>query len=442
MRAWGHADFPGGGAVVDGVTVARVGSWSVADASGNSRTVRRAFGADLVGLMRRDIAHDIAIAVLAAFVGVIGQPSASLGVELWTYWGIVAGCSVMLVVRSRLPRTCLAALAVLMMLHQLVLPQPSAFAAAVCVIAAYTTQTCLAPPWRWSYLALTYLGTAVAILFSAQERLGSLWPNRVAIIAAAWAFITIAALAGAIRSRNHSRMELAMERAAFLESHYELAQRLAAAEERTRIAREMHDILGHSLSAIAVQAEGAKCLIRSDVARAERALADIGRLSRAAVEEAHELFTVLRTDDRTVPGSAESLQGHGSTHTLNDLDALVRSYPSDQAIRLRRDGDVASVPRKVSVAGYRLIQEALTNAIRHTGQVPTTIQVSVGSGEVRLLVSNATAVSSAESKSPTEGHGIAGMRERVAALGGCIEVGPDAATGDWRVSASLPWRTT
>ncbi len=398
----------------------------------------------MVGIVRRDIVHDVAAAVLAALVGGVGQSIASSDVELWTYWSIVAGCSTILLVRSRLPRTCLAVLAVLMLVHQIVLHQPSVFAPTICVIAAYTTQTRLAPPWRWSYLALIYTGAAGAILLSTQERLGPMWPNRFAIAVAAWAIITVAALAGAIRSRNRTRMELAVERATFLESHYELAQRLATAEERTRIAREMHDILGHSLIAIAVQAEGARYVIRSDIDRAERALADIGRLSRTAVDEAHELIKVLRTqDDHASQRSMDTSNGPSPTPTLNDLATLVRSFePSGSAIRLRLDGDPSSVPLQVSVAAYRVIQEALTNAVKHAGRVHVAIRVSVGSREVRLLVANGRPATSDEDHNQTGGHGITGMRERVRGLGGRIDVGPDLTTGGWRVSASLPWRAT
>ncbi len=331
-----------------------------------------------------------------------------------------------------------------MLVHQIVLHQPSVFAPTICVIAAYTTQTRLAPPWRWSYLALIYTGAAGAILLSTQERLGPMWPNRFAIAVAAWAIITVAALAGAIRSRNRTRMELAVERATFLESHYELAQRLATAEERTRIAREMHDILGHSLIAIAVQAEGARYVIRSDIDRAERALADIGRLSRTAVDEAHELIKVLRTqDDHASQRSMDTSNGPSPTPTLNDLATLVRSFePSGSAIRLRLDGDPSSVPLQVSVAAYRVIQEALTNAVKHAGRVHVAIRVSVGSREVRLLVANGRPATSDEDHNQTGGHGITGMRERVRGLGGRIDVGPDLTTGGWRVSASLPWRAT
>ncbi len=426
-------------------TVAWVGSWSVARVSGEGRPVGGwALGQVLVGIVRRDIVHDIAAAALAALVGGLGQSIVSSDVELSAYWGIVASCSAILLVRSRVPRTCLAVLAVLMLVHQIVLHQPSALAATICVIAAYTTQTRLAPPWRWSYLALIYIGAAGAILLSTQDRLGPIWPNRVAIAVAVWAIITIAALAGAIRSRNRTRMELALERAAFLESHYELAQRLATAEERTRIAREMHDILGHSLNAIAVQAEGARYVIRSDTNRAERALADIGRLSRTAVDEAHGLIQVLRAeDDHASQRSVDTSNGQSPTPTLHDLGTLVRSFqPSGSAIRLRLDGDLSSVPPQVSVAAYRVVQEALTNAIKHAGQVRVTIRVSVTSREVRLLVANGRPATSDEDRKHTEGHGITGMRERVRALGGRIDIGPDPTTSGWRVSASLPWRAT
>ena len=86
--------------------------------------------------------------------------------------------------------------------------------------------------------------------------------------------------------------------------------------------------------------------------------------------------------------------------------------------------------------------EQLTNAIKHAGQVRVTIRVSVTSREVRLLVANGRPATSDEDRKHTEGHGITGMRERVRALGGRIDIGPDPTTSGWRVSASLPWRAT
>ncbi len=426
-----------------------VGSWSVAKASdeGWPTSWARRVGHSVkyvVRLARRPVVQDAAVAVLAALVGGLAQSVASSGVEPWVYWGIVAVCCATLLVRNRMPRVCLTILAALMLLHQMALHQPSAFAATICIIAAYTTQTRLAPPWRWSYLVVIYMGTAWAILTSTEVVPGAVWPNRAAVAMAAWAVITITVLVGSIQQRNRMRTELAAERAAILEGQYEMAQRLAAAEERTRIAREMHDILGHSLNAIAVQAEGARYVIRSDSERADRALADIGRLSRTAVDEVHDLLNVLRTeDDRALQRPMHTLNEQRPTPTLNDLGTLVGSFQhSSSTVRLRVDGELSTVPPQVSVAAYRVVQESLTNAIRHADRAPVAIRISVGTRQVRLLIINGPPANPTQTlkQAHTHGHGIIGMRERIRALGGQIDVGPDPTTGGWRVSATVPWR--
>lgn len=413
-------------------TVVQVGPRPVTHAVAECRVAYSAVKDMVTRLLYRSAVQDAVIVFLAAISGGLAQPVASFAQQPWMYWAIVTGCCAALLVRSRIPRACLAILAIMMLLHQVVLHRPSAFAATICIIAAYTTQTCLAEPWRSSYLALIYGGTTGAILSSTDAFPGPLWPNRAGIAVAASAPITIAALAGSIRRRNHARTELAIERAAFLERHHEMTQRLAAAQERTQIAREMHDILGHSLTAIAVQAEGARYMIRTDTDRAERALADIGRLSRGAVDEVHELITVLRTEN-----------GHARkqpVQTLDDLGTVVDSLRHCGAtVRLHCEGQLSAVPLHVSVAAYRIVQEALTNAIKHAGPAPVTIRVSVHDRQVRLLIVNSHRGSPTRLPERSNGHGTTGMRERVKALGGRIDIGPDPTTASWRVCAALPW---
>jgi signal transduction histidine kinase len=201
-------------------------------------------------------------------------------------------------------------------------------------------------------------------------------------------------------------------------------------EERARIAREMHDILGHSLNTIAVQAEGARYALRADPDRADQALADIGRLSRAAVDEVRDLIDVLRTDDD--PAATHP------TPSLRDLPHLIGTFQRvGTSIRLRLDGEVNDVPRQVGLTAYRIIQESLTNAITHAADAPVLVRATIVERALDVLVTNGRPHRTNTRQGG--GHGLIGMRERVLALGGTIDAGPDPATGGWRVAARLPW---
>ncbi len=415
-----------------GCTVADVGPnyVSLANSKRASTGLPRSGAAE--SLLTHSILKDLAIAIFAGLSAGVSRSATSSVTESWVYWGIVAGCCATLLLRSRMPGVSLTVLAILMLLHLFVLQELTVFAVTICIVAAYSTQTRLAPPWRWIVLAMVYTGTAAAIFLSKSPITGPLWPNRAEIASWAAAGITIAALVGFIRRQNRDRTALAIERTAFLESQQEMMQRLAASRERARIAREMHDILGHSLNTIAVLAEGARYSVRSDADRAERALADIGRLSRKAVDEVHELIDVLRTEDEPSPKHP--------TPNLNDLAALVDSVlGNNTVVSLDTSGDLSRVPPVVSRAAYRIIQEALTNSIKHANPALIEILVNVGVAQVEMNISNDCSGNPSALTGVVEGHGITGMRERAEALGGRINVGSDPSTDRWRVSATLPW---
>src|SRR5690606_33136854 len=129
----------------------------------------------------------------------------------------------------------------------------------------------------------------------------------------------------------------AVERATELEARQDAERRLAAVKERTRIAREMHDILGHSMNVIAMQAEGARYVLRSDPDQADAALGNIARLSREAVDEVRDLIDVLRADDE--PATTRPAP------SLTDVAELIGSYRgANDRIRLQVSGDLAAVP--------------------------------------------------------------------------------------------------
>ncbi|MEU2064007.1 histidine kinase [Streptomyces sp. NPDC013455] len=207
------------------------------------------------------------------------------------------------------------------------------------------------------------------------------------------------------------------------------AERLAALEERTeqllertRIARELHDSIGHALTVAVVQAGAARAA--GDPEFTERALDAIEETGRAALADLERVLGVLREAERPV----------GARPTLADADRLLESARASGAkVDAEVTGPVGAVPGPVSREGYRILQEALTNVLRHAGAVPVTVRVSATGTRLVLEVRNPLP---GVVSGPGRGSGLRGMRERAALLGGTAHSGPEE--GDWRVRAELP----
>jgi signal transduction histidine kinase len=206
-------------------------------------------------------------------------------------------------------------------------------------------------------------------------------------------------------------------------------ERLAALEERTeqllertRIARELHDSIGHALTVAVVQAGAARAA--GDPGFTDRALAAIEETGRAALEDLDRVLGVLRESGRPV----------SARPTLTDADRLLDSARASGAkVDAEVTGPVAALPGPVSREGYRILQEALTNVLRHAGAVPVRVRVTVADGTLALEVRNPLP---AAITGPGRGSGLRGIRERAALLGGNARTGPDE--GDWQVRAELP----
>ncbi|HEX6023105.1 MAG TPA: histidine kinase [Solirubrobacter sp.] len=233
----------------------------------------------------------------------------------------------------------------------------------------------------------------------------------------------VAWLAGrAVRTRTRLTEQL-HETAARLAEATEDERRLAAIDERRRIAREMHDLVAHSMSVMVVQAGGARRILDSDPARALEAATMIERTGREALAEMRHLLGVLNLPAARAPQP-----------TLAELDELVaRSRAAGLPTMLELRGERRPLPAGLDLAAYRIVQEALTNAFKHAGRAPTTVTVEFGEDELALEVRD-EGTGSANSDG---GHGLVGMRERVRLYGGEIETGP-AEGGGWRVRATLP----
>ena len=249
----------------------------------------------------------------------------------------------------------------------------------------------------------------VAALLAVAVVVGTVLVRGPADLAGSYAvLLVLAVLAGVLVAARQIRVE-AMRRSAVL-------------EERLRIARDLHDVVGHGMGAITVQAgTGRMALAAGADDEVRRALLSIEQAGRGVLREVRWLVGVLRDRPDEV--------------NLGDLPALAdaaRSAGFD--VRMTVDGDLGSVPQPTGEASYRIVQEALTNAFRHSGSESVWVRIDVGDVLTVLVLDEGTAGPAAE------GHGIRGMRERAAAVGGELCVGPPADGPGWEVRATLPMR--
>ena len=207
--------------------------------------------------------------------------------------------------------------------------------------------------------------------------------------------------------------------------------RRAITEERLRIARELHDVVAHSLSLIAVQAGVGNYVAGADPQEAARALASIEAISRSALREMRRLVGVLRDDDATGPDLAPATG-------LADLGQLVTST-ADAGVRVQLDvrGTQRSIPPGVDLAAYRIVQEALTNVVKHAHTTESRVVVTYQEDAVCLEITDDGQGASAADLDAHPGHGIAGMAERAGLYGGEFHAGPLPGRG-FQVTARLP----
>lgn len=250
-------------------------------------------------------------------------------------------------------------------------------------------------------------------------------PGPPAIFGLAGWMLVLAATAEMVRFRRERELAAVSARA-------EEARRQIS-EERVRIAREMHDVLAHSITVINVQAAVALHLIDERPEQARTALATIKDVSKETLGELRSVLQALRQGDEP-PQRAP-------TPTLARLDELIsRATTAGLQIRTEIAGSLDSLPVGVDLAAYRIVQEALTNVIRHAGAASATVRVCHQDGALTLEVDDeggaVTPLAEPDSEQ-SPGRGIVGMRERAAALGGTVEAGPRP-EGGFKVLARLP----
>jgi signal transduction histidine kinase len=238
---------------------------------------------------------------------------------------------------------------------------------------------------------------------------------------------SIAWLIGFLVSRTFHEAERARERAARAEREREERALLAVSDERARIARELHDVVGHSVSVMTVQASAARRLLRPQQEKEREALLVVEKTGREAMAEMRRMVGVLRR-----PEEAPALAPQPS---LEQIETLVdHTREAGLPVTLRIEGDPVQLPPGVDLTAYRLVQEALTNTMKHAQASSAEVVVRHGDGDVELTISD-DGVGGADGDSG--GHGLVGMRERVSVYGGELEAGPRA-DGGFRLRARLP----
>ncbi len=240
-------------------------------------------------------------------------------------------------------------------------------------------------------------------------------------------FAAVAWLAGRAMRRRQQLVDLLAERTRQLESEREERVRAMVAEERTRIARELHDVVAHSVSVMVVQAQAGPRLV-ADEHRTRAAFEAIESSGREALVELRRLLGILRTDDDRL--------AIGPQPGLASLGALVEQVrEAGLAVDLRIEGEDAALAPGVDLAAFRIVQEALTNTLKHAGSARARVVVRHSAAAVELeIVDDGRGAPASVNGS---GHGLIGMRERAALYGGRLEAGPRP-DGGYAVRVRLP----
>jgi signal transduction histidine kinase len=227
--------------------------------------------------------------------------------------------------------------------------------------------------------------------------------------------------------RKSVEADEAKERAVRAEREREERASAAVAEERARIARELHDVVGHSVSVMTVQASGVRRLLRPDQDREREALLVVERTGREALAEMRRMVGVLRR-----PEEAPALAPQPSLDHLSRL--IEQAREAGLPVELRVEGDAGQLPAGVDLTAYRLVQEGLTNVVKHAQATRAEVLVDYGDSYLEVTVSdNGKGVGNGDGG----GHGLVGMRERVSVYGGELDAGPQPG-GGYRLRARLP----
>jgi signal transduction histidine kinase len=277
-------------------------------------------------------------------------------------------------------------------------------------------------PWRLQSIAgLAFvIGVAALVEFNAPEgKAGDFIWDAITF--------TVAWVIGFAVGEKYREVDEAKERADLAEREREERARRAVADERTRIARELHDVVGHSVSVMTVQASAVRRVLELDQEQVSEALQVVEQTGREALAEMRRMVGVLR--------HAEEAPALAPQPSLGEIERLVQ-HARDRGlpVELSVEGDPVDLPTGIDLTAYRLVQEGLTNAIKHARAQQAEVLIRYEDGHVELTVSDD---GSGGGDGGGSGHGLVGMQERVQVYGGELEAGPRP-EGGFRLRARLP----
>ncbi|WP_244945076.1 sensor histidine kinase [Couchioplanes caeruleus] len=387
---------------------------------------------------RARTAYDVTIALVVAYATSFYDEG----------YDTAIGCAMALAVvfRRRAPLVVMAVVAVLALVQWLLAAVPASEPLAgaptgydVAVLVAMVSVVTHAER-VWQVYAAGVVGVlGVVVAFAIPVPLSNSWSVDVTELLAVTGLVAgVWLTAFVLRTRRLYVLSLE-ERSAAAERERAHLARLAAVEQRAEIARELHDVVAHSLAVMILQADGARYLVQADLDRATEALRAIAATGRDALEDMHRIVDVLRG---TNAGDAEQDRRPVGIAQLDALVAGVRA--AGLRVELRLEGE----PRGLSAADettlYRLAQEGLTNTLRHAGpeaSAAVTLRFGEGAAMVEVVDDGGGRLAGDAPWVPgSGGNGLVGMRERVAAVGGRFTAGPRVGPG-WQVRAEFPVRT-
>ncbi|GAA2406946.1 histidine kinase [Streptomyces coeruleofuscus] len=410
---------------------------------------------------RRSAVFDVSLAVVSALeCGAEGYPfarDAGIPVAAGVVFGVLAGS--VLLVRRRWPiAVVLVSIAI----------TPAQMGFLMGVVGLYTLAACELPRRIIGSLAgMSLVATLIVTFVKTRQDMvrGDLdlgdWFVPFAAITMSLGFTAPPVLLGLYVGARRRLMESLRERADSLERELQLlAERAeeraewARNEERTRIAREMHDVVAHRVSLMVVHAAALQAVARKDPEKAVRNAALVGDMGRQALTELREMLGVLRSGGgerreraASMPlaavgvaaAAAASRAADDEGPCLAEIEDLVgQSAAAGMVVDLTVEGDARSYAPEVEQTAYRVVQEALTNVHKHAAGAKTYVRLAHRVSEIAMQVENEPPEAAASSaRLPSGGNGLVGMKERVAALGGVFVSGPTDA-GGFRVSAVIP----
>jgi signal transduction histidine kinase len=372
---------------------------------------------------RHPRAVDGAVALAVALIGVPAIIRTDGGAGDWLF---VLALALPLVWRRRAPLVVFAILAALG-LAQWVVGVPLGTDAAL-LVSLYTVA--VYRPRRWAVGAAAVLEVGVVL---AAVRFAPAGDDVVGSLVFLSGLVAAAFFVGTSVQNRRAYLGALVDRATWLERERDQQARLVATAERARIARELHDIVAHSLTVVVTMAEAAAATVDSDPPAARQAMTEVATTGRGALGEMRRLLGVLRTAQSETDEDTGTRTPVPGLERVDELVAGARA--AGLPVRLTVSGPARPLPSTLDATAYRVVQESLTNALRHSLE-PTRVHVQLRWAADELTM-DVTDDGRPTARSGQSGHGLAGMRERLQLFGGSVSTGPNPA-GGWTVRAVLP----